>query len=165
MSIIDSVVGKISKGAAVLFDKGKEVIAGKTPHLSYQRLKSRKIKVRHGAQARVAGERRRFRNVVLSAGKRNTRGLPAGMSAFVARRARCLEVRALHGHLDESGVSAMEMELADRALTILKDNQTARKGMKRPAKLARRVSAGFKSCRASVMIADQKQARAAFGRA
>lgn len=69
------------KGALGIFHKVKERVAPeKKVHLSYQRLESRAVRTLYAAEASTAATRRTQRHEVLSALRRNTRGLPTVFS-------------------------------------------------------------------------------------
>jgi hypothetical protein len=69
-----------AKAFKQLLENGKEVVSGKKPHLSYQRLESKYQRVRFGEHANAAGARRFTRDQVWKGIRRNTRGLPVGFS-------------------------------------------------------------------------------------
>jgi hypothetical protein len=155
-SFLQSVAAKLKRSGGQAVDTALDAVATVLPvegSDAHQAKIGRNERDRTFLLAARAARRRSIRHGYLQGIRRNTRGLPVGMSEHEAKRARALEVRARHDHLPEH-VSVKQIEDAEQTIAQIERNTALRATRPRPSKLARRLQGKHKgSCSANRSMA------------
>jgi|GEM_PF-6750987 len=94
----------------------------------------------HIGEALVASARRAARSNVITAYRKNGRGLPLGIGPHQVRAAKRIK-NALSSRPDEVEIGETRLHAAETTLDAVKRNAQARAKNPRPSKLARRMAA------------------------